>query len=62
MILRMGKYFVLCADFRDDSGDIVNVDFYLAPQARSYVVFQSMVEDRKLLERLMNKGDAVRVD
>ena len=62
IILRMGKYFVLCADFRDDSGDVVNVDFYLAPQSRSYVVFQSVVEDRKLLERLMNNGDVVRVD
>lgn len=62
MILRMGKYFVLCASFRDDDGEHVNVDFYLAPHEKSYVVFQSLVEDREILQHLMKKGDAVRVN
>ena len=62
MILRMGKYFVLCAVFRDVDEKAVNVDFYLAPQGRSYVVFQSLVEDRTVLARLMKNGGAKRVD
>ena len=62
MIIRMGKYFVLCASFRDEKGEHVNVDFYLAPQDKAYVVFQSLVEDREILLRLMKKGVASRVE
>ena len=61
MIIRMGKYFVLCAGFRDGDGKRVNVDFYLAPCEKSFVVFQSLIENRAVLRKLMRKGDAVRV-
>ncbi len=34
-IFRMDQYYVLCFDFRDDQGNDVNVDFYLARQDAS---------------------------
>lgn len=56
MILRMGPYFVLCSDFRDDKGAFVNVDFYVASSASGYVVFRSEIGNRQPLELLMKAG------
>ena len=58
LIVRMGEVFVLCTDFRDDGGDHVNVDFYLVPKDNFFVVFQTVVDNRGQLERLMNIGKA----
>ncbi len=58
-ILRFDNNFVLCSDFQDNDGSIVNVDFYVAPRASSYVVFQSVVDDREQLKRLMRLGKVV---
>ena len=52
-ILKVGRYYVLCFDFRNDQGKHVNVDFYLARKDASYVVFHVAVDDRKLLQRMM---------
>lgn len=62
VILRMGEYFVLCSDFRDDKGKTVNVDFYMARRGRSYAVFQSVMDGDVLLKRLMKAGTVKRVD
>ena len=62
VILKMGKYFVLCSDFRSESGATVNVDFFLAPKGNGYMVFDQQVENRALVERLMQSGLAERVD
>ena len=62
IILRMGEYFVLCSDFRDAAGKSVNIDFYLARQDRSYVVFRSAVDDHKNLQRLMKKRKITRLE
>lgn len=62
MILQMGAHFVLCSDFRDDDGSAVNVDFYLAPQGDSYVVYHAAIDDRALLQRLMRAGRLTRID
>ncbi len=62
MILQMGEYFVLCSDFRDQTGKPVNIDFYLARQDRFYVVFRSAVDDRSKLERLMEKRKITRLE
>lgn len=56
MIFRQGKFFVLCSDFRDEKGKSVNVDFYLAQRGKSYVVFDTVVDDRVALKRLMKAG------
>ncbi len=62
-ILRMGKYFVLCSDFRSEAGETVNIDFFLAPKGNGgYVVFSQQVENRALVERLMKSGLAERAD
>ncbi len=56
LILGVGQYYVLCFDFRDDKGQDVNVDFYLARKNASYVVFHTAVDDRKLLTRMIQAG------
>lgn len=56
VILKMGKYYVLCSDFRDENGEAVNIDYYVAVQGRSYVVFHSEVDNRNQLMALMKQG------
>ena len=62
IILTMGDYFILCSDFRDAKGKSVNIDFYMARQGDRYVVFHSAVDNRDLLERLMDAGDVRRFE
>lgn len=61
MILRMGAYFVLCSDFRDEKGSMVNVDFYVARSATGYVVFRGEIDNRHSLNQLMKAGKVVAV-
>ena len=58
VILRMGDYFILCSNFRDAAGESVNVDFYVARNADSYVIFHTAVDDRLMLERWLSDGVA----
>ena len=44
-IVQVGEYFVLCADFRDESGGVVNFDFFIALGSRGPVVFQTAIDD-----------------
>jgi hypothetical protein len=62
IILKMGKYFILCSDFRDQKGNSVNIDFYLAPRGNRYVVFEALVDERSGLQRLMKAGNVSRVN
>lgn len=62
MMLRMGSYFVLCSDFRDDKGLPVNVDFYLAKRGTGYVVFHTEIDHREPLDRLMKAGKVAALD
>jgi hypothetical protein len=62
MVLRMGQHYVLCFDFRDDQGNDVNVDFFLARRDTSYVVFHTTIDDRKLLKRMMGSGRISRAE
>ncbi len=62
VILTMGEHFVLCYDFRDGDGTAVNVDFYLARNDTSFVVFHTAVEDREILQRLMKEGRVTRAN
>jgi len=61
-ILRLGEHYVLCFEFRDDKGKDVEIDFYLARKANSYVVFHTAVSSRHLLKRLMAAGRVVHSD
>lgn len=58
MILHLGEYFVLCADFKDDDGRSVNIDFYIARKGNMHVVFQTVVDNRMPLMKLINRGKA----
>lgn len=62
LIMRMGEYFVLCADLRADDGSEVNIDFFVARSDRSFVVFDAQVENRALVKRLMKSGKLARMD
>lgn len=62
MIMQMGDNFVLCFDFRDDAGGKVNVDFYMAPKKKSFVVFHAAIDDRAFLNGLMDAGKVSRAE
>jgi hypothetical protein len=62
VIMRMGKYFILCADFRDAEGRSVPVDFYLGRRDKGYAVFHAEVGNRGLIERLAGEGKVSRFD
>lgn len=58
MILSLGDYYVLCADFRDATGAPVNVDFYVAKRDRGFSIFQVEFANRAPLEALVKNGIA----
>ena len=62
MILTLGDSFVLCSEFKDGSGATANIDFYMARNGSSYVVFETAVDDRDMLMRWMSEGKAERFD
>jgi hypothetical protein len=62
MILRMGEYFVLCTDFRNKEGKSVNIDFYVARHGKNFVIFQTEVNNRGSLEKLMKEGKVAMID
>lgn len=57
-IMAAGKYFVLCADFRDENGKDVMVNFYMANNGGRYVVFATTFGHDEALERMLKKGTA----
>jgi hypothetical protein len=62
MILSMGDHFILCADFRTGNGAPVNIDFYVARDDDKFVVFDTVVDNREPIQRLMSTGMARAVD
>lgn len=61
MILAYGEHYVLCFDFRDDAGNTVPIDYYMAHRDPGYVVFHTAVADRALLQDLMKSGHVTRL-
>ncbi|MCH9674596.1 MAG: hypothetical protein K0U93_24365 [Gammaproteobacteria bacterium] len=61
MIMKMGDYFILCAQFQNTDGDEVNIDFYFARQGDSFVVFDTLVERHDVIERLSKTMTVERV-
>lgn len=62
MILRMGDFYVLCVDFRDDAGASVNVDFYMARKDKGFSTFQVEVANRAALDTLVKTGAAMMLE
>ncbi len=58
MILAMGKHFILCTDFRTKGGKSVNVDFYVTRSKNSFVVFETMINKRRVVGRMLTSGRA----
>ena len=58
MILQMGPHFILCSDFRNEAGKDVNVDFYVARRNSSFVIFDTKVDQRQTIQRMMKAGAA----
>jgi hypothetical protein len=59
MLVRLFDHYVLCTDFRDEKGNGVNADFYLARRGKGFVVFQTEIDNRGPLIKLWRDGKAV---
>ena len=58
LILTMGKYYVMCADFCDADGNPVDIDFYMIKKPKGFQVFRAEVNNHELLEGMMQSGKA----
>ena len=56
MILTMGPHFILCSDFRNADGKKINVDFYVARAGEKFVVFDTVIDNRKPIQKMMKAG------
>jgi len=56
MMFSFGEHYVLCTDFKDKDGKSANVDFYVAKRGKSYAVFQTEINNRAPLMKLMEAG------
>ncbi len=56
MIEAVGKYYYLCANFRDEQGKEVMVNFFAANDHGKYVVFHTTFEENEELERLIEEN------
>ncbi len=61
MILSIGDNYVLCTDFRDPEGKFVNVDYYLTGKDGKFVVFQTEIDNRAPLKKLVKSGKATMI-
>jgi hypothetical protein len=55
-IMTFGDKYVLCADFMDETGNMVMGNFYMARAGDHFVVFDATYGPDSLLERLMADG------
>jgi hypothetical protein len=62
MMFTMGENYVLCTDFKDKDGKTAMVDFYVAKRGKSYAVFQTEINNRDPLMKLMETGKVKSVD
>lgn len=56
MILQMGPHFILCSDFRNEAGKDVNIDFYITRRNSSFVIFDTKIDQRQTIQRMMKAG------
>ncbi len=58
VILKMGDYYVMCADFRDHQGKAVDVDFYMLENRGRFQVFRAEANNHEMLANLVKQGKA----
>ncbi len=58
MIMTLGDKYVLCTDFRDQDGNPVNVDFYVTASNGGFTIFQTEIDNRNPLKKLIKDGKA----
>ena len=58
MVVAIGGGYVLCTDFRDSEGQSVNVDFYITSKNGRFMVFQTEIDNRAPLNKLIASGKA----
>lgn len=58
MVMAVDNYFVLCTDFRSESGETENVNFYVAKDADRYVVFATTFGHDEYLSKMMDMDEA----
>lgn len=56
MIMAVGSYYFLCADFRDENGKKVMVNFFAAKDHDRYVIFHTDFNENEALEHLVEKN------
>ncbi len=49
-IMQVGRYYYLCASFRDTGGQDVMLNFYVAKDGNRYVVFHTLIGEDDALE------------
>lgn len=59
MILKMGESYILCSDFRNESGKKVSIDFYVVRKDDSFAVIDTVIGNRDSIRRMMKKGAVV---
>ncbi|MFO1172472.1 MAG: hypothetical protein U1E49_16120 [Hyphomicrobiaceae bacterium] len=57
-IMQVGPYYYLCANFRDDAGTEVMVNFYVAKQSGKYVFFHTLFGEDEAFEAQFEKHAA----
>lgn len=56
MILIGDGFYVMCADVRDETGEMVPVDYYLIETSRGYRVIRTEISNRAPLQAMMQAG------
>ena len=57
MIVPVGDIYFLCADFRDETGSEVEVDFVAARDGEGFRVLQTMVNQRDIVREMMQAAN-----
>ena len=56
MIVPATGFYFLCADFRDDQGGKVDVDFVATKTESGFRVIQTMINNRAVVRQMMKQG------
>jgi len=61
MVMAMGEDYVLCLDLTTENGSSAPVDFYITKTDSGFRVYQTEINNREALEKLMRAGRVERI-